>query len=192
MQTWEEANSWEAAWHASCVNSFQEESKQIEYAKRMGLPIEGRDGRYPVIDFKGKSVIDIGGGPYSLLLKGVNLKGTVVDPLDMPQWCKDRYKAAGIEYIQEKAEDFNRGHYDIGLAYNVLQHTDNPKKIIENMKKMCDIIYIHEWLDTPISDGHIQTIKEADLNEWLDGKGMIGYERWSETVVTPYYFGIFV
>jgi len=192
MQTWSEANEYEKAWHADCVNSYQEESKQISYATRMGLTIESRDGRYPVIDFHGRSVIDIGGGPYSLLLKGINLKGTVVDPLDMPQWCKDRYKAVGIEFIQEKAEEFDRGHYDIGLIYNCLQHTSDPKKIIENIRKTCDIIYIHEWLDTPISDGHIQTIRELELNEWLDAKVMVGQERWSDTVVTPYAYGMFL
>lgn len=192
MTKWDEAQKWETNWHADCINSYQEESKQIEYAKRMGLVVEMINGRYPVIDFHNKTVIDIGGGPYSLLLKGVNVKGTVVDPLPIPQWCQDRYKVAGINFIQRKAEDFAEGHYNIGLIYNCLQHTDNPQKIIGNMRKMCDLIYIHEWLDTPISDGHIHTIREAELNEWLDAKGMIGYEKWSETITTPYYFGMFL
>ena len=57
---------------------------------------------------------------------------------------------------------------------------------------MCDVIYIHEWLDTPISDGHIQSIKETELNEWLEGTGLTGWERWSDTVSTQYYFGMFI
>ena len=192
-KSWKTANQWEKDWWNSCVNTWQEESKQIEYFKRMGLPLENRNGQYPVIDFKGKSVIDIGGGPVSGLLKGINMKNpVVVDPLDMPQWCKDRYEIAGIKFEQDKAETYCKGHYDIGLIYNCLQHTENPKKIIENMKKMCDVIYIHEWLDTPISDGHIQSITEAKLNEWLDAKVMVGQERWSDTVVTPYAFGMFL
>jgi len=191
-ESWEEAQKWESAWHDNCANSYQEESKQIEYAKRMGLTVFGDGKRYPVIDFGGKSVIDIGGGPYSLLLKGINLKGTVLDPLNVPEWVKGRYLAANITFIQEQAENYCEGHYNIGLIYNCLQHTKNPKKIIENMKKMCEIIYIHEWLDTPVSDGHIQTIKEKDLNEWLGGKGQIGYERWNDTITTPYYCGVFL
>ena len=59
------------------------------------------------------------------------------------------------------------------------------------MKKMCEVIYIHEWLDTPISDGHIQTIKENELNEWLDGEGMTGFEMWGEHK-QQYYFGLFI
>lgn len=192
MTDWSIAQKWEKDWHSNCCNSFQEESKQIEYAKKMGLVVIGTEGRYPVIDFQDKTVVDIGGGPYSLLLKGINVKGTVIDPLDMPQWCKDRYKSVGIEFIQQKAEDFDTGTYDVALLYNCLQHTENPKKIIENIKKIARVLYIHEWLDTPISDGHIQTITKKDLDEWLGVDGMIGYEKWSETVTTPYYFGMYL
>lgn len=191
MSNWLKAQTWEKSWWLSCANTFQEESKQIEYAKRMGLVVTGSAERYPIIDFHNQTVVDVGGGPVSLLLKGINLKGTVVDPLDIPQWCKDRYKAAGIEFIQQKAEDYCEGHYDIGLIYNCLQHTENPKKIIENMKKMCGVIYIHEWLDTPISDGHIQTITRKDLDLWLEGKGFSAWEEWG-MVKTEAYFGMFV
>jgi hypothetical protein len=179
-QTWKEANEWERQWHDDCLNSFQEESKQIEYMKRMGILPEGKNGRYPVYDFNNKSVIDIGGGAYSVLLKGINMiNPTVVDPCDYPQWTRDRYKAGGINFVNVKAEDYCEGHYDV-------------EKIISNMRKMTDVIYIHEWLNTPISDGHIQTIRESDLNKWLDAKGMVGYERWNESTVTPYYYGIFI
>ena len=191
MTTWSDAQEFEKRWWNNCANSFQEESKQITYLKRMGLPVLGTQERYPVIDFGGAKVCDIGGGPTSILLKGVNVKGTVVDPLDMPQWCKDRYKAAGIEFIQEKAEDYCDGTYDVGLLYNVLQHCESPKKIIENMRKMCKIIYIHEWLDTPVTPGHIQTITEKDLNEWLEGEGTIGNEKWGDKDQF-WYAGIFV
>jgi 2-polyprenyl-3-methyl-5-hydroxy-6-metoxy-1,4-benzoquinol methylase len=192
-QTWKEANEWERQWHDDCLNSFQEESKQIEYMKRMGILPEGKNGRYPVYDFNNKSVIDIGGGAYSVLLKGINMiNPTVVDPCDYPQWTRDRYKAGGINFVNVKAEDYCEGHYDVGIIYNCLQHTEDPEKIISNMRKMTDVIYIHEWLNTPISDGHIQTIRESDLNKWLDAKGMVGYERWNESTVTPYYYGIFI
>jgi len=192
MQSWTEAQNWEKNWHDNCVNSYQEESKQIDYAKRMGLVVQGISPHYPVIDFKGKTVVDIGAGPYSLLLKGINLTGTVVDPLDIPQWCIDRYKAANLTYVKAKGEDFDTGHYDIGLIYNCLQHTEDPEKIIANMRKICDMIYIHEWLDTPKQDGHIQTITKADLDKWLEADGMVGYEKWSETVTTPYYYGLYL
>lgn len=192
MSDWDEATKWESAWHGNCVNSYQEESKQIEYAKRMGLNPVNIDGRYPVYDMGGKTVLDVGGGPYSMLLKCINVKGTVVDPGNYPSWVEERYKAAGITYIKMKAEVMNPVGFDEIWMYNCLQHTENPRKICKKIKAGGKILRIHEWLDTPISDGHIQTIREEKLNKWFDIKGMVGYERWSDTVVTPYYFGMFL
>jgi hypothetical protein len=158
----------------------------------MGFVLQNINGKFPVIDFHGQSVVDIGGGPYSLLLKGVNMtKPTVVDPCEFPDWIYARYNAAGIRCIKTKAEDYCDDQYDVGLIYNCLQHTDNPKKIIENMRKMCGIVYLHEWLETPISDGHIHTLHEKDLNEWLEDEGLVGYETWG-SVTTPFYYGVFI
>ncbi len=191
-QLWEEAQIWEKNWHNNCVNSYQEETKQLEYAKRMGLVVECINGKYPVINFHNKTVIDIGGGPYSLLLKGINLEGTVVDPLDMPQWCKDRYKIAGINLIQKKAEDFITDEvFDECVAYNLLQHTDNPAKIVSNMLSYSRLVRVFDWINTPVSDGHIHTLKETELNEWFGGKGIIGYQMWGD-IEQPYYYGVFL
>lgn len=188
---WEAASKWESEWHGNCVNSYQEESKQLEYANRMGLAVERDVRNSPFINFHHKRVIDIGGGPYSILLKGINVMGTVVDPGQYPLWVKGRYSSAGIDFVNQKAEEYHAGHYGIGLIYNCLQHTEDPEKIIRNMRRMCDEIFVHEWLDTPKSSGHIQTITEASMNKWLDAYGTIGSERWSDTVVTPYYCGKF-
>ena len=191
MQTWEQAQSWEMNWHNNCVNSYQEETKQIDYARRMGLKIEGIDGRYPVINMMGKSVIDMGAGPYSLLLKTINCSGTAIDPGDYPQWVLDRYKAANISYIKSKGEDYCNGVYDECWMYNCLQHTQDPEKIVNNIKNMAKIIRIHEWIDTPISDGHIQSITRKQLDSWLNGKSYSAWELWGNIRQEAYY-GIFV
>ena len=188
---WEEATKWESDWHGNCANSYQEESKQLDYANRMGIAVERDLRNNPVINFNHKRVIDIGGGPYSLLLKGINVMGTVVDPGLFPPWVKGRYASAGINFINQKAEDYCSGYYDIGLLYNCLQHTEEPDKIVRNMRKMCGEIFVHEWLDTPKSSGHIQTITEAQMNKWFDARGTVGSERWNEHIVTQYYCGKF-
>lgn len=192
MTQWEEANAWEKEWWSSCKNTWQEEAKQIEYFRRMGFTIESRNGQYPVVDFKGKSCLDVGGGPTSFLLKCINVKNpTVVDPLDIPQWCKDRYKTAGITFINKMAEEYTTNEvFDEAIAYNLFLHVKNPAKIISNMLSYSKIVRIFDWLNTPISPGHIQTLKENELNEWLGGKGMTGYEMWGEHK-QQYYFGIF-
>ena len=69
---------------------------------------------------------------------------------------------------------------------------EEPERIIKNMRQMCKEIFIHEWLDTPKSSGHIQTITEIQLNKWLGGYGKIGHEMWTEEIITPYYAGKFI
>lgn len=181
MQTWDEANEWEREWHGNCVNSYQEETKQIQYAIRMGLRPISYNGRYPVFDLQKKSVLDIGGGPYSLLLKCHNFsKATVIDPLKVPDWCRERYKAANIMLFTNKAEDVNpeKQMYDEVWCYNVLQHTEDPEKIINNMRKAGKIIRIHEWLNTPITDGHIHSFSRQWLDKKLGGTGFSFWEDW--------------
>ena len=173
--SWKDEQHFEKNWHGNCVNSYWEETKQIVYAKRMGLKAEMIDGKYPVYDLKGISVLDIGGGAYSMLLKCINFKGTVFDPCDYPKWIEERYKEAGIEYRRMKGEDLDQINltFDVGLIYNVLQHVDNPEKIIKNARKICSEIRIFEWIDNGISPGHPWDLKEEKLNKWLGGIGKI-------------------
>ena len=56
---WEEANKWESTWWGDCTDTVNEEIKQRTYAKKIGLSE----------DFSDKTILDIGGGPVSLLLK---------------------------------------------------------------------------------------------------------------------------
>ena len=83
MITRQEHDQFERDWWGNCVNTFAEEVKQLTYANRMGLVNVGVDGGYwPVYDLQGKSIVDIGGGPVSMLLKAVGHQGSaVVDPV---------------------------------------------------------------------------------------------------------------
>lgn len=173
--SWKEDQQWESEWHGNCVNSFWEETKQIVYAKRMGLEADMVLGKYPVYDLKGKSVIDIGGGAYSMLLKTVNGKRlTVVDPCFYPKWTKDRYSANRIQFINSPAEEIREleGHeFDEVWIYNCLQHTIDPKKILKNALVLSKVVRIFEWIDTGVAIGHPQDLKEDKLNKWLGGVG---------------------
>jgi hypothetical protein len=189
--SWEEHQSWEKSWHDNCVNSFWEETKQQVYAKRMGLQAQMIEGKYPVYDLQGKSVVEIGAGPYSLLLKCINLKGTVVDPCDYPQWTKDRYKAAGLTFIQEMGESYKPNKiFEESWIMNCLQHTKNPKLIIKNMLSYSKIIRLFEWIDTEKTPGHPHILTEANLNKWLGGVGKVEVLKESGCYGKSYY-GIF-
>lgn len=190
--TWLEDNEWEGRWWNNCVNTLREEFLQFSYAKRMGLETF-YDGRSPYnIDMKGKSVLDIGGGPISLLLKCQNVRGYVADPCYFPFWVGERYRAAGINYTVVKGEDVKTRHreFDEVWIYNVLQHTVSPTEVLINAMHSGKIIRIFEWIDAGISPGHPHELKEELLNEWLGGKGTVEMIN-EHGAVGKCYYGVF-
>lgn len=193
MSEWLRAQEWEKEWHGFCNNTFNEETKQYIYAKYMGLDeyatnSYGRRGW----DFGELSVLDIGGGPASLLLKSKAKIRQVIDPCKFPQWVYRRYEQCGILFWGHKAEEIGADcSVDLILIYNCLQHTDDPQKIITVAKQHTKEIRIFEWIDTPISDGHIHTLKENDLNKWLGGIGKTRDMNGEAGLVGKAYCGVF-
>lgn len=169
----EDAQDWEAGWWGDCINTFGEEAKQISYAHRMGLLVVPDYGRWPMYDLAEASILDLGGGPVSMLLKTRN-KGkhcTVVDPCAYPEWIATRYEVAGIEYVREEAETFQSGiEFSEAWCYNVLQHVVDPESVIATAKTHASRLRIFEWLETEACDGHPHTLRADDLNKWI-GKG---------------------
>ena len=105
---WNNAQKWESDWWGNCTNTLTEDLKQMTYTRLMGLEFTNRDGHL-VIDLKGKSVVDIGGGPTSILLKCINFSyATVVDPCDYPKWTEDRYNYAHIDLLKLPGEQVNK------------------------------------------------------------------------------------
>jgi len=192
MDSWQKAQDWEKQWWGNCANTLGEEMKQLVYANRMGL-IQTRDNSTPYrFDMGGRSVLDIGGGPVSLLLKCVNVKGKVIDSLQFPKWIEERYKLAEIEFERIKAEDITEGGWDEVWIYNVLQHVEDPKKVIVNIRKAAKIIRVFEWLDIPLSTGHIRSLTEEKLNSSLRGEGKIENLTGQNQCFGRAYYGIFI
>lgn len=202
---WAQAQEWERDWHGNCANSFHEEQKQYVYAQRMGLDefkVIDPAGRI-FFDFGDKTVIDIGGGAYSLLLKSHAKKRTVIDPCAYPEWVKLRYKELGIEFSNVPAEAigvepitaFKNIYipvepFDVALIYNCLQHTIDPKMIIQKVRKIAREIRIFEWIETGTNIGHLHTLHEKELNEWFGGTGKV--ERINQDGCNGLcYYGIF-
>lgn len=174
-----EPQEFERAWWGDCLNTFGEEAKQLVYAPKMGLVNTPLLGKWPVYDLAGRSVLDIGGGPVSMLLKCVNRgRCRVIDPCYYPAWIGDRYFYANIAYERRNGEDFTQREkwlYDEAWIYNVLQHVEDPRKVIANAKYHARVIRIFEWLETPPSEGHPHTLHAHELNEWLGGVGEYGF-----------------
>jgi len=173
MSDWHEDNEWEKNWWENCQNTYGEETKQLEYASRMRLDLR-YDSKGPYIDLQGKNVLDMGGGPVSLLLKCRNLGiCTVADPCEYPQWVEQRYITSGINYFKIKGEDFtSKVIFDEVWCYNVLQHVEDPKRIVDNMRKSAKIIRVFDWLEIS-GIGHPQHLLEEKMNEWYGGQGRV-------------------
>ena len=190
---WDKAQEWERAWWGTCQNTLGEEIKQITYARCMGLTAH-HDGKAPYnYDLQGVSVLDIGGGPSSLLLKCANAERMVLmDPLHVPEWVLARYRVAGIEYWQRPAEELEAiGLFDEVWIYNVLQHVMNPERVIHNAQRAGGIIRVFEWIETAVNEGHPHAFSEAQLNGWLRGEGKVEILRENGCVGKAYY-GVFV
>lgn len=189
--TWEDHQAWELKWHldhGNCANSYNEETKQYDYATRMGLDVYKTDTFGSIgWDFGDKTVLDVGGGPYSMLLKSKAKLRVVLDPCEYPNWVKVRYKECGIELIQKKAEEMEFTHgFDIILCYNVLQHTVNPAEICSRMRAYGEVIHFFDWCEIGRGPGHPHNLKENNLNMWLGGEGKVEPAKHGK-----YYSGIF-
>jgi hypothetical protein len=179
-KTWEAAQKWEREWWGNCLNTYGEEEKQLVYAGRMGLQRSPKPGTPYNFDVMGRKIIDVGGGVCSLLCKctGFAVGSIVVDPIlkDAPRWVNQRYVDNGILPLPVPAEELTKdsvGVFDEAWIYNCLQHTQSPKKIIENIKKLTKVVRIFEWIDHPKNLGHPHVLTEKKLNKWLGGEGKV-------------------
>lgn len=163
----------EAAYWGDCANTFDEEQKHWVYARRMGL----RQIHWSLEDPPGL-VLDIGGGPVSMLLKcqrnhGQPL-GTVVDPLPYPDWVRQRYLAHGIASMVQRGEDpLPVAPWAESWIYNCLQHTDDPEQIVRNALNAAPVLRLCEWVDLPPHPGHPHMLSAEALDRWTGGHGEV-------------------
>lgn len=168
--------SFESSFWGDCCNTHEEETKHSLYAKLMGLQWSGSGqklGNYGW-DVGGKRILDIGGGPTSMLLRALNLKsGSVSDPLSFPTWVMARYQQRGIQLVQESGEDLNCVGYDEVWIYNVLQHAIDPQRVIQNARRAAPLLRMFEWIDLPPYEGHPHMLTAEKLNQWTASTGYV-------------------
>jgi hypothetical protein len=187
----EDHEQFEREFWGTCVNTFEEDRKHFVYARCMGLVPSSVRQFY----FKppAQRILDIGGGPTSMLLKLDTplQKGKVVDPLDYPEWTRQRYAYVNIQAEVKDGEAVDEdGGWDEVWIYNVLQHTHDPARIIANAKRAAPVLRIFEWIDIPPHPGHPHELTEASLNAWIGGRGATTRLNESGCVGRAYY-GVF-
>lgn len=102
----------------------------------------------------GKNILDIGGGPISILLKRVNRSGLsmVIDPIELKDVSWLRYAKHGIFFKKTTAEIFLPlivdKHFDEIWIYNVLAHVMDPELILKEAKRVGKCLRIFEVLNT--------------------------------------------
>ncbi len=193
---WLAAQEWERTWWGDCLHTFGEEAKQISYMQRMGVvSTQTRHGQWPVYDLAGRSILDIGGGPCSVLLKGVNhedAQRTVVDPCRFPDWVVRRYADAGIATVRVAGEDYRTDQsYDEAWLYNVLQHTRDPEKVAANARASAKRVRVFEWLDTERNVGHPHVLRADRLEGWFGDPGSIEALSGENSLYGLCWFGCF-
>lgn len=156
--TWKEAQEEELAFWNTPGAELGEQLKQLTYAKYLKLNFE-HDGNSPyVIDRKGQRILDVGGGPVSLLLKTIASEKVVADPCLFPDWSIIRYNDNDIDFWQVPGENLPlKLKFDEVWMYNVLQHTQNPEKIFSNIDKVLTkggTFRFLDWVDTPTNVAH--------------------------------------
>jgi glycosyltransferase involved in cell wall biosynthesis len=153
---WEKAQTWERDWWGDEDNSRWEgeRRKQCEYARLMGLPDD--------LVLGDKSIVDIGAGPTSLLLRTISTgRKVAVDPMPMADWVWKRYRDEGVELVQMKGEELAPFYtFDEVWIYNCLQHTENPVKVLEAAKRSGKRIRVFEWLVQYTDTGHLHALTE--------------------------------
>lgn len=174
---WEETIAWESSWWGLEPNPRWDEEvkKQRTYAQLMGLPEN--------LDMGDTNILDVGCGPASMLLRanrpalpdpGTHNQGIVragVDPLPVSDATKKKYADHGIDFYNVKAEDmYGEGTKLRGTAfdevwmYNCLQHVDDPRHILSNIKvaaiRVGARVRIFEWVDLGVCPGHPHNLTE--------------------------------
>jgi len=164
---WEEAQKYERNWWVVYTGNHPDEIRKNNIEARFMMVDQG---------LPGKSVIDIGCGPLSLLQRIKVGTGTAVDPCHYGDLEKE-YEKNGIRRLYKKGEDLSEadGTFDEAWIYNCLQHVLNPTQILENAMKVASIVRIFEWIHIDPYEGHLHKLTP----ELLRGPFMKEGSGWS-------------
>lgn len=165
---------YEKGYWGSCLNTMFEEEKQFGYATRMGLSVDEFRNIYIPAEHNLK-VLDIGGGPVSMMLKCVSVSdGKVVDPIKYPDWTVDRYRHKGIQVCVGKGEDIDIDEkFDEVWIYNCLQHVEDPEQIIRKALMVAPVLRLFEWIEIGVCTGHPQNLTSENLSKWIGQEGQV-------------------
>lgn len=179
MAEWTEVQKHESEYWGNCLNfrTWGEFVKGEMYGREMGLFDDYGDG-HGEFAMRGRSVLDVGGGPVSMTLRcWASGHLVVVDPCQWPDSVDRRYRRYGIKFIQARGEELDTltlpdTLYDEVWLYNTLQHVEDPAKVVKNALARVapgGKFRIFEWCYIPADDCHPHVLTPDCLLNWLTG-----------------------
>jgi SAM-dependent methyltransferase len=187
VMEWKLAQKWERTWWMTHPHIWSiEQKKQETYAALMEIPrlaeeVPERPGA--LFDLRHQRVLDMGCGPFSLLLRTWAHTAVAVDPLDFGPDLEAAYQHQGIQRVFGAGEDLvTAEEFDEGWMYNCLQHVRDPALVLANLAKHCRRVRFFEWLQTPKSDGHLHVLREELFS------AAFPEERWTRVKWAPGFF----
>lgn len=147
-------------------------------------------------DLQGKRILDVGGGPNSILLRVINNGASViVDPTKYTEnisGLSSIFNSKNILFVCSTLEDLpiQYANYDEVWCYNTIMHTENSTEFIESLKqrvKPGGIFRIMEPL-TSRNDGHHPT---TVTNNTFDSLKTSSFEIIKEDIVNYNGEGLF-
>lgn len=158
------------AW-GNCMGAevWSEFCKQETYAQGMQLFKDYGINDTLEFDMKGKSVLDIGGGPVSMTLRCTNAsKLLVVDPCSWPASVHRRYKNYGIELTKICGEDYTGAKFDEVWIYNVLRYVRDPERVVKNAFAHGHVLRVFDFVWTPVGGEFLNRLDPTNLLVWLN------------------------
>jgi hypothetical protein len=113
---------------------------------------------------EGKTIAEIGCGPFPAVMFCENVRATVFEPL----FSKPAHCGGNILWEQVAFENYEHNlTADEVWLFNVLQHVRDPEIIITRAKQYAPVIRFFEPVDYPTCIYHPHTFTEADFHRWF-------------------------
>lgn len=178
---WERANEIESNYWGIFTAELMTLKHQELYIDALNI----RSDYFDVIDnslnFSDKKILDVGGGPASLLLRTNNTKGNchdgiiegvIIDPVIITEHQLDRYKYFNLNFINDKGENIDlyyndKNHFDETIIYNCLQHVENPIEILDKITHISKRIRLSEPINASTDEAHLHEFTSKYFDDYF-------------------------
>ena len=151
---WQRAQTAEAGYHDDAANYHR--------ATRTVFAYLGMD-----IDFRRKSIAEVGCGPYPSVLSCTYSLAVLYEPLPF-KTLQDAAKDGQVIWYQQAFEDVpHPPKTDELWLFNCLQHVRDPELLISKAKKSAKIVRFFEPIDFGTSEPHPHTFSIDDFTRWF-------------------------